>query len=370
MKALGIVNFEDSTASIDGLGDFRPVPAISFMGRYRIIDFILSNFTNSGIDHVQVYCKEKPRNLIEHLGSGSYYNINSKRGSLQILYGEKPFSSPVYNNDVANFLLNMQYIEADPNPYVILAPSYFVYSLDFNDVLDEHISSGADVTVLYTATRDAKSKFLGCDVLTVDKDKRITAFGKNHGNFKTRNISMEAYVMTKKMFISLCNKAADASSLYWFKDILADLCGTMNFRGYNVHTPVICLNSLEEYYQASMRLRDYDAAGDLFRPEWPIYTQTNDSCPTRIAETAVVRESAIADGCVIKGTVDGCILGRNVTVKEGAVVRDSIILANVVIGEDTHLDHAIVDKYATVERVRRLEGTDAEPIYVRRRDRI
>ena len=370
MKALGIINFEDSTATIDGLGDFRPVPAISFMGRYRIIDFILSNYTNSGIDHVQVYCKEKPRNLIEHLGSGSYYNINSKRGSLQILYGEKPFSSPVYNNDVANFLLNMQYIEADPNPYVILAPSYFVYSLDFRNVLDEHIASGADVTVLYTPTKEAKTRFLGCDVLTIDKNKKITAFGKNHGSFKNRNISMEAYVMTKKMFITLCNQAADASSLYWFKDILADKCETMNFHAYNVHVPVICLNSLPEYYRANMALRDYDTALELFRPEWPIYTQTNDSCPTRIAETASVRESAIANGCVIKGTVDGCILGRNVTVKEGAVVRDSIILANVVIGEDTHLDHAIVDKYATVERVRRLEGTDAEPIYVRRRDRI
>ena len=181
---------------------------------------------------------------------------------------------------------------------------------------------------------------------------------------------MEAYVMTKKMFITLCNQAADASSLYGFKDILADKCETMNFHAYNVHVPVICLNSLPEYYRANMALRDYDTALELFRPEWPIYTQTNDSCPTRIAETASVRESAIANGCVIKGTVDGCILGRNVTVKEGAVVRDSIILADVVIGEDTHLDHAIVDKYATVERVRRLEGTDAEPIYVRRRDRI
>ena len=108
MKALGIISFEDSSVNIEGLGDFRPVPATAFMGRYRIIDFILSNMTNSGIDSVQVYCKEKPRNLIEHLGDGRHYNINSKRGKLRILFGEKTFSSPVYNHDIANYILYMQ----------------------------------------------------------------------------------------------------------------------------------------------------------------------------------------------------------------------------------------------------------------------
>ena len=165
MQALGIVTFEDNTATIEGLGDYRPVPAISFMGRYRIIDFILSNMTNSGIDSVQVYCKEKPRNLFEHLGDGSHYNINSKRGMLRILYGEKSFSSEVYNHDVANYLLNMQYIELDPNPYVVIAPSYFVYSIDFNDVLKQHVESKADVTILYSSTNDGKRAFLGCEMV-------------------------------------------------------------------------------------------------------------------------------------------------------------------------------------------------------------
>ena len=196
MRALGIISFEDNTATIQGLGDYRPVPAIAFMGRYRIIDFILSNMTNSGIDNVQVYCKEKPRNLIEHLGDGSHYNINSKRGKLRILYGEKTFSSEAYNHDVANYMLNMQYIEEDPNPYVVIAPSYFVYSLDFNEVLKQHINSKADVTVLYTATNRGKESFLGCDTLNLDKVKTVMGFEKNRGKRKNINVSMEAYVMT------------------------------------------------------------------------------------------------------------------------------------------------------------------------------
>ena len=108
MHALGIISFEDSTANIEGLMDFRPAAAIAFMGRYRVIDIILSNMTNSGINNVQVYAKEKPRNLFDHLGKGTHYNINSKRGQLRILYGEKSFSNAIYNTDVANYMLNMQ----------------------------------------------------------------------------------------------------------------------------------------------------------------------------------------------------------------------------------------------------------------------
>ena len=370
MRALGIINFEDDTANIEGLGEFRPVPAIAFLGRYRVIDFILSNMTNSGIHNVHVYCKEKPRNLFDHLGDGTLYNINSKRGKLRILFGEKSFSSPVYNNDIANFILNMQYIEEDPNPYVVVAPSYFVYSLDFNPVLKAHVDSKADVTVLYKATNEAKNRFLGCDVLMLDKEKRVTEFAKNRGNYKTRNVSLEAYVMTKKLFIELVEKAAKTSSLYWFKDILAESAGTLDIRGYGVKGYVSCLNSLPEYYRTSMELRDRDESASLVKPEWPIYTHTNDSCPTRYTENAEVTDSLIANGCVIEGKVNGSVISRNVTIRKGAEVKDSIILPGAYIGEKAKLDHVIVDKYAIVHHVKKLEGTDEEPVYVKRRDRI
>ena len=370
MNALGIINFEDTTATVEGLGDYRPVPAIAFMGRYRVIDFILSNMTNSGIDNVQVYCKEKPRNLIEHLGNGTHYNINSKRGKLRILYGEKSFSSPVYNHDVANFVLNMQYIEQDHNPYVIIAPSYFVYSLDFNPVLEQHISSGADVTVLYTATNEAKTSFLGCDVLTLDKRKGVTAIDKNRGNTKTKNVSLECYVMTKKLFIDLVNKAAETSSLYWFKDILRDSVNDLDIRGYGIKGFVACINSLQEYFRVSMLLKDRATAQGLFKAGWPIYTQTNDSSPTKYEAGSSVTGSVVANGSVIEGKVSDSIISRNVTIRKGAVVKNCIILPGAYIGEKAKLDHVVVDKYAIIHHVKELKGTDEDPVYVKRRDRI
>ena len=370
MDALGIINFEDNVATVEGLGEFRPVPAMAFLGRYRVIDFILSNMTNSGIDNVHVYCKEKPRNLFAHLGTGSYYNINNKRGQLRILFGEKSFSSPVYNHDIANFILNMQYIEADHNPYVIVAPSYFIYSINFNTILEEHIKSKADVTMLYTNTNEAKEKYLGCDTLTLDEKKKVTYIGRNRGNTKNKQISLEAYVMSKKLFIDLVNKAAETSSLYWFKDILRDMVGELNMRGYQIKGFVACVNSISQYFKANMALKDRAVAASLFKADWPIYTQTNDSSPSTYAEGSNVSSSVIANGCLIEGTISNSIISRNVTVSKGAVVKDSIVLPGSYIGENAKLDHVIVDKYAIIHHVKELKGTEDDPIYVKRRDRI
>jgi glucose-1-phosphate adenylyltransferase len=370
MKALGIINFEDNVATVDGLGEYRPVPAIAILGRYRVIDFVLSNMTNSGIDSVQVYCKEKPRNLIEHLGNGSVYNINSKRGKLRILYGEKNFASPVYNHDIANFMLNMQYIERDNNPYVVVAPSYFMYSLDYSTVLAKHLETGADVTVLYTSTGEAKTSYLGCDVLTMDKEKKVTAIDRNRGNTARKNVSMECYVMTKKLFIDLVKKAAETSSLYWFKDILKDSVNDLFIKGYLVRGYVRCINSLEQYFKISMELRDRNVANGLFKPGWPIYTQTNDSNPTTYAAGSKVTGSVVSNGAVIHGTVENCVIGRNVTIGKGAVIKDSILLSGAYIGDKVKLDHVVVDKYAIIHHVKELKGTAEEPVYVERRDRI
>ncbi len=370
MNALGIISFEDDTATIDGLGEFRPVPAISFLGRYRVIDFILSNMTNSGINDVRVFCKEKPRNLFEHLGDGTLYGINSKKGVLRILYGEKSFSAPIYNTDIANYMLNMQYIEDVSNPYVVIAPSYFIYTLDFNDVIKAHLDSKADITVLYTNTNDAKRSFLNCDALTLAKNKRVTGIEKNRGSKKSRQISMEAYVMERSLFIELVKRAAEMSSLYWFKDIVADVVEEKMVVGYNVRGYVACLNSLESYFRVNMELKDRSIAQQLFHSNWPIYTKTHDSCPTRFTEKAKVSGSVIANGCTIAGTVENSIIGRNVVIREGAVVKNSIIMTDSYIGAGAKLDHAVVDKYAIVHHVKKLEGTEEAPVYVKRRDRI
>ena len=138
-KAFGIVNFAGNHIQVDGLQAYRPVGAFSFLGRYRVIDFPISNMSNSGIDTIQVYIRRKPRSLTEHLGTGRHYNINSKRGKLHILYTESNMVSDIYNTDIAAYIENIDVLNSVAYPYVVIAPSYMVYTADYSSLLKTHI---------------------------------------------------------------------------------------------------------------------------------------------------------------------------------------------------------------------------------------
>ena len=185
-----------------------------------------------------------------------------------------------------------------------------------------------------------------------------------------RNVSLEAYVMTKKLFLDLVRKAANTSSLYWFKDILADSCEDLRIVGYPYKGKVYCINSLRSYFKANLDLRSYSNAKELFKEDWPIHTRTNDSAPSQYMPGARIRGCLISNGCHIEGEVENCVIGRNVVVKKGAVVKNCVILPGAYIGEGAKLDRVIVDKAAIVNHVKKLIGTDDSPIYVKRRDRI
>ena len=147
-RAFGIVTSSGTHIKVEGLQQYRPIGAFSFLGRYRVIDFPISNMSNSGIDRIQVYVKNKPRSLVEHLGTGRHYNINSKRGKLQLMFSQNSSENDVYNTDIAAFAENLEFIERMHEPYVIIAPAYMVYAANYSELLQAHIDSGADISLL------------------------------------------------------------------------------------------------------------------------------------------------------------------------------------------------------------------------------
>ncbi len=368
-NALGIVSFPGANVQVNGLEEFRPVGAFSFLGRYRVIDFPLSNMTNSGIEHIQVYIKEKPRSLIEHLSTGRHYNINSKRGGLRVLYGENTGSS-FYNHDIALFKASLDYIEESNFEHVIIAPSYMIYKMDYDKLLAEHIASEADVTVAYKSVDNAKTNFINCDTLNLNKQKGVLSIEKNRGNYKTRNISMETYVLSKALFIDLIQKASKTSSLYWFRDILNDECANLDVRGYAYRGYLAAITDLTAYYNANIELINIENATQLFDEEWPIYTRTNDSAPTQYYDDATVKHAVISNGCRIEGTVENSVVGRGCTIKAGAIVKNSVILPGCYIGDDVVLENVVVDKKARITRMKEVIGVCGSPAYVRRGDKI
>lgn len=369
-SAFGIVNFSGRNIWVEGLQPYRPIGAFSFLGRYRVIDFPISNMSNSGIERIQVYIRRKPRSLTEHLGTGRHYNINSKRGKLHILFSETGVDNDNYNNDIAAFMENMECIERVHYPYVVIAPSYMVYAMDYSKLLQTHIDSGADITLLYHSVDNAKEAFLNCNTLNLNRQKGVLSLEANHGNAKNRNIFMDTYVMKKELFMELVQKAHKLSSMYTLADIVHDSCSELDIRGVAHHGYFASITDFKSYYSANMSLIDFKAATSLFDDEWPIYTRTNDSCPTQYFETANVKNSVVSNGCLIEGTLENSVIGRGCVIKKGAVVKNSVILPESVIGDDVYIENQVVDKHAKLIHVKKIVSPEEHPGYIRRNDTL
>lgn len=369
-KAFGIVNFSGSHIYVEGLQDYRSIGAFSFLGRYRTIDFPLSNMSNSGIDQIQVYVNKDPRSLVEHIGTGRHYNINSKRGKLHTLFALSNGVNPIYNTDISAYLDNLQCIENIPYEYVVIAPGYMVYKEDFDELLQTHITSGADITLLYHTVDNANTAYLNCDMLNLNRQKGVLSIEKNRGNAKNRNIFMDTYVMKKSLFLDLIHKAHKLSSMYTLPQIVSLSADDLDIRGISHRGYFGPITDLKSYYDANISLLSAKARNGLFDNNWPIYTRTNDSCPTQYFETADVNQSIVSNGCLIEGTVENSIIGRGCVIKKGAVVKNSIILPDAVIGEDVHVEYQIVDKYAKLLHVKEIIGNPEHPGYIRREDTL
>lgn len=369
-KAFGIVSFAGNHVRVDGLRAYRPAGAFSFLGRYRIIDFPISNMSNSGIDQIQVYIRRQPRSLAEHLGSGRHYNINSKRGKLQLLFTENSLGQDFYNTDIAAYAQNMESIEAAHQPYVIIAPSYMIYTQDYNALLNAHIESGADITLLYHTVDNAKDYFLKCNCVNLNKQKGVLGLEVNQGNAKNKHISMDTYIMKTELFMEIVKRSVEVSSMYTLADMINLSCEALDIRGISHKGFFAAANDFKSYYDANISLIDLKTASGLFHEDWSIYTRTNDSCPTQYFDSASVKSSVVSNGCLIKGQLENSVLGRGCEIKEGAVVKNCVILADVVIGKDVHVENMVIDKGAKITRMKEIVADPATPGYIKRRDLI
>lgn len=369
-NALGIVSFPGDHIWVEGLHEYRPIGAFSFLGRYRMVDFPISNMSNSGMDHIQVYINSKPRSIVEHLGSGRHYNINSKRGKLHMLFSENLSKHDMYNNDITAYMENIESISQAKEEYVIVAPSYMVYTQDYNALLDLHMESGADITLLYHAVDNAKEAHLSCDVLNLNKQKGVLSLERNRGNAKNRNIFMDTYVMKKELFISLIKEGKKTSSLYTLADIVSSKCSELDIRGVSHRGYFASITDLKSYHTSNLSLIDFDTAKSLFDANWPIYTRTNDSSPTQYSEDGKAVNSVISNGCLIEGTVENSVIGRGCTIKQGAVVKNCVVLSDVVIGEDVHAENLVIDRNAKLTKVKEVIASEDTPKYVKRYDLI
>ena len=178
-----------------------------------------------------------------------------------------------------------------------------IYTQDYNKLLNTHIESGADITLLYHSVDNAKEYFLNCYAVNLNKQKGVLSLEQNHGNAKNKNIFMDTYIMKKGLFIELIHKSRKTSSVYTLLDIVNASCEDLDIRGVSHRGYFAAISDFNSYYESNLSLTDIKTAQNLFVPDWPIYTKTNDSCPTQYFETGTAKNSVVSNGCLIEGEI-------------------------------------------------------------------
>lgn len=360
-KVLGLLNLYDSP-SLGELTKKRTLGSTSFVGRYAIMDFALSNFTNSSIDEINVLVKDNYRSVAKHIGSLKTWVNNTKIGRQNILMNERGIKDPKYNSDLNAIRENdWVYYEADAD-YVIIAPAHIITVIDYNQVLKFHEEKGADITLIYTKIKDGSKAFLTSNVLEV-KDDRVVFLAPNKGLKDDVSVSMRSYIMSQDAFLKIINHKdyRDALSI---RMLMEKIIATQSLKvyGYEHKGYVRCVDSFEHFIEYSFELLDFKVATKLFDTGAPIYTRTHSAPPANYGEHSVIKNCYVANGAHLLGSVKNSIISRYVRVEEKAKVDHSIILTEAIIGEGVKVEYAVVDKYAKIYKD--IIGTKDNPIYV------
>lgn len=331
-ECLGIIFANVGDENLPELTSFRTTGSVPFGGRYRLIDFTLSNMVHSGICNIGVVTKSNYRSLFEHLGNGKPWDLARKRGGLHLL---SPFAYAeygLYRNRIDALYSNLSYIEHSPQTYVLLADCDMVANIDLDDMFTQHQKTGADITVAYV-------KGHGSVCLKIDRQQRITDIDE-----ESENVPFGYVLMAKDLLASLARRAMLDRKEHFYNQMLKDVLPYCPVYGYEVGGYAAKISDIQSYYQTSMQLLDSEVRNQVFAQERPILTKLHDDMPCRCGFGSKVSNSLIADGCVIEGEVKNSIIFRGVKVKSGAIVENCVLMQSVTVGENARMRYVVADK--------------------------
>lgn len=367
-NAIGIIFPNSYDNLVPELAGDRLMASIPFAGRYRIIDFLLSSLANCGISNIAIVVRENYHSLMDHLGSGRAWDLLRKNGGLSIFppYAEK--NMKVYSGRVEALESILPYLKSKKEKYVIMMDANIAVDFDFNAMLAEHIESGADVTVAYTE-QEIPAELIragshGDMYYTLKLDEgRVRRIFMNSEMCGKQNLSMNIYIMDREALIDKIHAAFVRGSSCFERDILAPRLEKYNIRGYKYDGYYARICGLKSYFDENMKLLDDENLDALFTGG-QIYTKIRDDNPTRYINGCKTKNNLVADGCVIEGNVENCVLFRGVKIAKGAKIRNSVLMQDTVVNAGARLDYVVTDKNVTIEVGQELKGTDTQPFYV------
>ncbi len=366
MKAMGIIFGSIYDASLGDLTNKRTMASLPFGGRYRQIDFTLSNMTNSGISRIGIITKHNYQSLMGHIGSGQSWDLDLGE-SLDFLTPYALGHASSYRGKLDAVNASRNFLELATEEYVILADSAVLCAIDLSKVLAHHIASGVDVTIVTKAGIANGRKQLDLAVLA-DEDDMVTDMAVDYCAEEKYLASMGIYVLKRLDLIRACEEAVARSRYHFERDFLLRefTAGTLKANVYQFQNVALFNESTEEYYRNSLAVLDADVRHDLFRSDLTIYTRPRNETPAYVGTDGKVVDSLVGDGSVVAGTVEHSVLFRGVHVAHSASVRDSILLQDVDVGAGAQLACVILDKDVRVRPGARLMGTPAHPVIVKR----
>ncbi len=375
VDALGIISFTSPAIFVKGISNYRPVAAFSYVGRYRLVDIPISNMTNSGLQNIEVYTNGDPKVLFDHIGSARHYNINNKHGHISIIPVPYNGMNAEFISDMASYYNNLHEIEDSVHDYVVIAPVNWIYKANFSDLLQNHIDSKADLSILYShydETNGDAQKLLNANMIEKNEKGGFGKIERYIGGDSSFDVSLDTYILSKEKFIELIKQAHDYSPMFWMTDMIntLDATGDITINAINYSHPVFPILDINSYFSSNMEMlkeRNMSFFNDI---NWPIYTRTNDSAPTIYMGEGTAQHALISNGCEISGTVTESILGRGVKVGAGSIVNNCVILPGAEIGENVMLTNVIVDKDAKVIHKTEITGYDDAPLYIGRRETV
>lgn len=371
-KILGLISLDEDNMALGQLTSVRPVASIPFGGRYRIIDFVLSNMVNAGISTVGIYLNDKERSLMDHLRSGKPWDLDGNKGGLFVF---SPFSTPSnvrdLKGDIMTFYNNIDILDKACEKYVLISGSTMVANIDYTKVLDEHIKNGNEITVVYKNFDKLSHYYDNAFVLNEDGEKRVTSFGlkivrksETEEVHHSAKVSLNMYLMETKIFRELIEKAVAEGKNIYLREVLQDACRNHVMKGYEFSGFLGFINSVKNYYKTSMDLLNEKNLLDLFYGDSRIITKVKNESPAYYSKDSNVTNSLIANGCEIEGEVKNSIIFRRVKVEKGAKIENSIIMQNSVIKKGADISYAIIDKNVEVSSKTEIKGSKKQPLVI------
>jgi glucose-1-phosphate adenylyltransferase len=363
-KMIGVINLDFEQDYLNELTYFRCGAAVPFGGRYRLIDFVLSNMTSANVNEIAVFTRKKYRSLMDHLGTGAAWDLDRKRGGLFILPPDWNDPTDISQGDLQHFHNNRDFFRRASAQYVIISGSQHVCNVNYRKAYKQHVATGADVTVIYKSVQEIEEEHKHSYKLEINEDHKVTTITNDPNN---HNVSLNMMIIHKEKLMELVDYCIGRRMDNFFRDGIVNNLDSLHVNAYEYTGHLSTINSIDSYYKHSLSLLNPETYNDLFFNEQRVFTKVKDEPPAKYLNGSNVKNSLIANGCVIEGEVENSILFRGVHVGKGTTIKNSIIMQRCDVQDNCTIENVILDKDIHLTHDKTIVGISEQPFIVAKR---